>query len=645
MENIMKLPTDKDLDFDDESFYYFAHPWINYSDKKIHDYLKNNRHLTNPEVYEIFKGDVSFNLVNKIGEDMSNIFSHCYSMIEDIPNVKWITSFEKNTECIQFDNKNTIVLDFAQISEITEASLNCQFANEDLIAKYDFIQKECAKILGKEFAFSKDYDTIVNDIIDIETLSNTRITYALVNRNISDVLFCNGCLDGAFHYCSRATAFQYKKATNCYIRPDSFFGDSKIVGLFAENSFYETSIFLTAHEAHHIELRRQFSELPSYDRWNIPNGLFERLFNWFVIYGELADFLLNDIWHRFGFLIEERCQKIIDDLREAFSCDSKGSKVIDACEESILAWGNFKFDFDITKMTDDEYNDFLNVISECYCDIMALYDLLNAENAQSFVEVSSIIGAVIRIMTIQETNYIANELIKYMNGKINKIHSINILRLQLFFFAVINESMVDDLERHTKFSFHNNIDWINPSEAFSKAGIIEPLLLGIFKSCSEDSKKSDFQNFYQEMFGDIDSIHEYYYKPTIFEIFHVYQDGFVCDECNSVYIKSKGIKLSTDDYENGFLVTNLPSIIINNNIKDTKDSGIFYQTRDKKTDEYGQCITDTAPLSKIARIMRTKQLSELFASVRTTDCKELFDKLKIVDSNSEENTKNEKSFD
>lgn len=615
----------------------FAHPWTDYADKKIQEYLQNNRHLTHPNIYKILNNKTLFNIVKQMEEKFIEIFARCHFQMEDIPNIKWITSFERETECVQFDDINIIIVDFAQICDISQVTLNCESANEDLLAKYEYIRNRCAQIVGKEIAFSESYDRIIDELMDLKQLSNTRITYSLVNRSISDILFCNGYLDGAFHYCGRAAVFYYHKPSS-YVRPSSIFADNEKIVMLELFCFRQTSIFLVAHEAHHIELRRKFDSLVSNDRSQIPSGLFKRIFDWLTVYGHDASFLMDDMWHRFAILIEKRSQKIVEDLYEAFSSDIQACKVIDACKDSILAWGKFNFNSDITKMTDDEYSDFINIVTECYCDVMALYDLLNAEQVETFEDVCSTVTTILRIMSIQEANHIASKLIDYMDGKIKEIHSVNILRLQIFFFAVINESIHEDVETLTNIQLHNDMNWNCMSESFSEKERMEPLMLGIFKSFMKEVKEGDFQEFYKEMFATVDIIHEYYYEPILYEIFHVYQNGFICKECNSVYVKSKGIKLEPYDYEQGELVVNLPSIIVNNNIIAAREEGAFYLNKDKKFDEYGNCIVDTAPLTKVARVMRIDQLLELFANVRKIDSKELFDNIKIkqTDENKED---------
>ena len=607
---------------------YFAHPWTDYADEMIQEYLQNNRHLTQPNIYEILNDKILYDRIEQMEEKFIEILACCHFQMEDIPNIKWVTSFERETECIQFDDINTIILDFAQICDISQVALNCGLANEDLLAKYEYIRNQYARIVGKEIAFSESYDRIINELIDLKQLSNTRITYSLVNRSISDILFCNGYLDGAFHYCGRAAVFHYHKPSS-YVRPNSLFEDNKKAAMLELFYFRQTSIFLVAHEVHHIELRRKFNALASHDRNQIPSGLFKRIFDWLMVYGHDANYLMDYMWQRFANLMEKRSQKIVEDLYEAFSGDIQAYKVIDACKDSILSWGKFNFNSDITKMTDNEYNSFINTVTECYCDVMALYDLLNAEHVETFEDVCSAVTTILSIMTIQEANHIASELIDYMGGKINEIHSANILRLQIFFFAVVNESMHDKVEILTKIPLHNDMNWNCMSETYSEKERMEQLMLGKFKSFLKEVKEGDFQEFYKEMFATVDIIYEYYYEPIVYEVFHVYQNGFVCKECNSIYVKSEGIKLEPHDYEHGELVANLSSIIMNNNIKAARDAGVFYLNKDKKFDVYGNCIIDTAPLTKVARVMRIDQLIDLFAKVRKIDSKELLDSIKI----------------
>lgn len=621
----MKIGTDEKINHKDNITVRFENPWEDYADKKLKDYLQNNRHLIEPEVYLILDDKILSDIIKKIEIDIKDIFLHCYFNEEDIPNVKWITSFERRNECIKFDHRNTIILDFAQICDMTQVYLNCQLANEDMLAKYEFVRNEYAKLVGREIAFSESYDRVIEELIGVDGFSNTRITYALVNRNISDILFCNGYLDGAFHYCSRATFFFHKKP-EAYIRPDSSFFISGYEKVYEMVFFRQASIFMAAHEAHHIELHKKLDNFTYDRRHHVPNGLFERIYNWLIVYGSNETSLLNDMWHRFGQLLEKRSRKIVDDLYEAFSGDSNGYRIIDECKDSILAWGSFDFNFDINKMDEVEYAFFIDSVSECYCDVMALFDLLDAENVENFSGICIAIGTILNVMVIQETRHIADELIGYMNGKENVIHSINILRLQLFFFAIINESMIDKLENRVKMKFHNEMNW----SGFTEMEKMEPLMLGIFKTYAKDKTDSDFRDFYTQMFAGIDIIHQFYYQPTIYELFHVYKNGFICDECNSVYVKSEGIELTEKDYENGILVTNLSSIISLNNIDDVKAAGLFYLNKERKVDEHGKCIVDTASLSRIARIARMNQIVELFKNVRMTESKQLFDNLEMI---------------
>lgn len=632
----MQVDAEKFANECNRTYIYFAHPWTYYADKSIFDYLQNSRHLTEPDVYEILDIDSLLEIIDEIDDDIKNFVFRCYSHLEDIPNVEWITSFEKKTECIQFGDKNTIILDFAEICNIVEIILDCQLANEDMLAKYELIRNECAKIVGKEIAFSEAYDRVVNDLIDLEELSDSKITYSIVNRNISDILFCKGHFDGAFHYCSRAAAFSHLKKGPSYLRANSLLSNINNVEILKKVLFWETGVFLAAHEAYHIELHREFDTLTCHDRYQIPSGLFKRLFDWFVMYkGEF----MNDLWYRFGRSTEKRGQRIIEELYEVFSNNQKGCNIIDVFKDSILAWGKIDYNFDIMNMTDSEYEKFIEIISECYCDVMALYNLLNVKNAKSFRDVCSNITTIIRILIIQETNKIVDELMGYMYGKSNQINSMSIFRLQLFCVAITNEITFNQSDYLQKFSFHNDIDWNDPSKSFSEVNFWEPLMLGIFKF---PATHKDYADFFEEIQGIIDEMHEYYYKPMIYEVFHVYEHGFICDECNSVYIKSEGIKIAEGDYETGVLVTNLPSIMLNENIFDAIKAGKYYLDRDKKVDDFGHCIIDTAPLSKIARIVRIDQLVELFKIVRKEVPKELLDNLEMVHRyESEENTYNE----
>lgn len=632
----MQIKVEKITNECNKSYIYFAHPWTDYVDQKIWDYLQNSRHLIEPEVYKILDTDLLVSIIDEMDDDITNKVFCCFSHLEDIPNVEWVTSFEKKTECVQFGDRNTIVLDFAQICNIVQVILDCQLANEDMLAKYELIRNECAKIMGEEIAYSEAYDQAVNDLIDLEELSDFEITYSIVNRNISDILFCKGHLDGAFHYCSRAVAFKHLKKDPCYVRKDSIFSNINNIEILKMVLFRETGLFLAAHEAHHIELRRELDALAWHDRKQIPMGLFKRLFDWFVMCkGEF----LNDLWHRFGRNPEKRGRKIVEDLYEAFSNNQKGCNIIDVFKESILAWGKVDYDFDIMKMTDSEYAEFIEIISECYCDIMALYNLMNVKNAESFRDVCSNITTIIRILIIQETNKIVDELIGYMYGKNDQINSLGIFRIQLFCIAIINEITSKQSEFIQKFNLHYDINWNDPSRSFSEVDSWEPLMLGIFKF---PATHEDYADFIEEMQGIIDEMHEYYYKSMIYEIFHVYEHGFICDECNSVYIKSEGIKIAVGDYETGVLVTNIPSIMLNENIVDAKKAGEYYLNRDKKVDVDGNCIIDTAPLSKIARIVRCNQLVDLFRVVRTEVPKELFDNIKMVKRyENGENTYNE----
>ena len=352
-----------------KDYIYFAHLWSDYLDKRIFDYLQNSRHLTKPDIYMILDEDLLLEVIDIIHDSIENIvFRRCLHP-EDIPNIEWITSFEKRTECVQFGDNNTIILDFAEICNIVQVILDCQLANEDVLAKYELIRNECAKSIGKEIVFSRAYTVVIENLIDLEKLSDSEITYSIVNRNISDILFCKGHIDGAFHYCSRAVSFNHLKRGSSYVRENSFFLDISNLETIKKVFFLETGMFLAAHEAHHIELRREFDTLTSHDRKRIPRGLFERLFNWFAAYSEKP---LTDLWYRFGQSAEKRGQEIIEDLYKTFSNNQEACNIIDAFKDCILAWGKVDYNFNVLKMTDSEYAEFIEIISECYCDIMML---------------------------------------------------------------------------------------------------------------------------------------------------------------------------------------------------------------------------------------------------------------------------------
>ena len=89
----------------------------------------------------------------------------------------------------------------------------------------------------------------------------------------------------------------------------------------------------------------------------------------------------------------------------------------------------------------------------------------------------------------------------------------------------------------------------------------------------------------------------------------------------------------------------IPSIIINENFIDAAKAGKFYLNRDKKIDDLEDYIIDTAPLSKIARIVRIDQLVELFERIHTKIPKELLDHLHMVHQyENEEKIYNEENF-
>jgi len=49
-------------------------------------------------------------------------------------------------------------------------------------------------------------------------------------------------------------------------------------------------------------------------------------------------------------------------------------------------------------------------------------------------------------------------------------------------------------------------------------------MLGVFKF---PAAHKDYADFVEEIQGIIDEMHEYYYKPMIFEIFYVYEHRFI----------------------------------------------------------------------------------------------------------------------
>ena len=54
---------------------YFAHPWTDYADEMIQEYLQNNRHLTQPNIYEILNDKILYDRIEQMEEKFIEILA------------------------------------------------------------------------------------------------------------------------------------------------------------------------------------------------------------------------------------------------------------------------------------------------------------------------------------------------------------------------------------------------------------------------------------------------------------------------------------------------------------------------------------------------------------------------------------------
>ena len=374
-------------------------------------------------------------LFDDLTECAKEIYKRC-GLDKEMASIKWVSDLEKTSEYLTIDGEKTIILSYSQICDFTKVIISALLTNEDSLGR--FKRPELVEQLEKEDPKEYIKWATANGIDPedfLEYAYERKINYEIIIKDIyaimADVLFVHEYYDAAFHYIEQSNIL-YRRETKIWVREKQY-NLFKRGGIAAWKAVLmrESGIFLMAHEIHHIELEREN---------NVP---LNKLAAWYFGEMGIGEQGNDDIWNSVAGGINKRSHLIIQELTEEIGNDKGAYELLNASKPEIMSWTHFYNIYsEIQKRIDngDEgIGDIEQIIEESYCDFMALYDILEAENDCKLEDAFFAIDTIIRILTIQETNHMVTQMIRFLEGRVKHIKSRHISRVQLFVNCVLNE--------------------------------------------------------------------------------------------------------------------------------------------------------------------------------------------------------------
>lgn len=456
-------------------------------------------------------------LFDDLTECAKEIYKRC-GLDKEMASIKWVSDLEKTSEYLTIDGEKTIILSYSQICDFTKVIISASLTNEDSLGR--FKRPELVEQLEKEDPKEYIKWATANGIDPedfLEYAYERKINYEIIIKDIyaimADVLFVHEYYDAAFHYIEQSNIL-YRRETKIWVREKQY-NLFKRGGIAAWKAVLmrESGIFLMAHEIHHIELEREN---------NVP---LNKLAAWYFGEMGIGEQGNDDIWNSVAGGINKRSHLIIQELTEEIGNDKGAYELLNASKPEIMSWTHFYNIYsEIQKRIDngDEgIGDIEQIIEESYCDFMALYDILEAENDCKLEDAFFAIDTIIRILTIQETNHMVTQMIRFLEGRVKHIKSRHISRVQLFVNCVLNEMYMIEEGRDIDPEFLKYV----------------PLFNVFMKFADESDFKKKLNDGIECILEGLDEIHEFYYKSAIYTVFHMYQDGYITKEFKGMYIK------------------------------------------------------------------------------------------------------------
>lgn len=458
-------------------------------------------------------------LFDDLTECAKEIYKRC-GLDKEMASIKWVSDLEKTSEYLTIDGEKTIILSYSQICDFTKVIISASLTNEDSLGR--FKRPELVELLEKEDPNEFIKWTIANGIDPEDFLKyayEREIDYEIIIKDIyaimADVLFVHEYYDAAFHYIEQSNIL-YRREQKIRVREKQY-NLFKKGGITAWKAVLmrESGIFLMAHEIHHMELERE------------GNVRLKQLATWYFGVMGIGEQENDNIWNSVVKGINERSHLIIQELTEGIGNDKVAYELLNACKTEIVSWTHFYNIYsEIQKRIDnedEEIGDIGQIIEESYCDFMALYDILEAENDCKLEDVFFAIDTIIRILTIQETNHMATQMIGFLEGKVKHIKPRHISRIQLFVSCVINEMYTIEKGRDIDSEFRKYV----------------PLFNVFLKFADESDFKKKLNDGIECILEGLDEVHEFYYKSVIYTVFHMYQDGYITKDFKGMYIKKE----------------------------------------------------------------------------------------------------------
>lgn len=508
---------------------YILYPWVKEAQKKnIGEYLKSTRHFVpiskivafDMSTFEnIEENDNSNDIIEKFDE-INDCFLHIlfnykeeFVNIENCFGIQWVCTLEKRSEFLVIsENEYCVIVDLNQLADYLECILSIELTNSDALNNRvipDEIVNYFAENPEMISQFCKENEIAENEFYDMmngESDNSIMIPHLL--RLLSEMLYKNGCYDGAFRY-QCLLKMLLEQPRKVILNSDStFLPDIDNCRLHFEQ-FKSIAIFVFSHEMQHLLIERKSKAVDIKLRKQIRT---------LDIFMSQKRNELNIIWKYLSRRIISRNQTMIIELEEAFSVNDYLADIFNQLKGVINEWIDV-CDFMESDCLDDDDE-------EVYCDLKALLDLINIEGKDIY-DIIFDISQVVRLLIIQETNHIQSSIIKYALGEIQEIKSKNMRRIQFIVMAVMNEYLS---VRSAASNFDTKLD--NYFEKYDKHSL---LFLNLFKYTNEKWVESKIHDFIEEIRAVLDISHEYYYKLFIYQTLHAVQDGFITKGFKTIY--------------------------------------------------------------------------------------------------------------
>lgn len=336
------------------------------------------------------------NLIKEISDTISSIMRKSQFESTDIPRLKFINTTERKSKYIAIHDKHFILVDLHQVIE-------CVWGLEVASAIDDDVLLTISGARGNK----KDYDISMSKFM---YSSNQNIIKAWIFNcySLADICFSKGYVDAAVK--NLLAAKWMREDIHC----DNWYATLSLRPLI--NIANNIGSFIYLHELTHYFIEHNKNNLSKSEEYI---KLIE------LIRVSYESGILNQEWDKLAkrYSSENYSETIeIEEIFSEFKISERYPKLLELLIENIFSWKKLSFDS----------NDWDLYSEELICDIIALNAIIS-NNPNDY----DIISFIIKLLLMQETASLQNNLLMYVTGQQVCINSQNIKRAQLILSALI----------------------------------------------------------------------------------------------------------------------------------------------------------------------------------------------------------------